>query len=88
MKQQYVIISKTEVTDTFNVGKQILVSFASKPLWQAFYWLYVQGYKGLSSFDMETAKYALSKYANPKDFEIIPLEQAQEEYKQFSDTIK
>lgn len=80
----YIIISKTERLDSNkNVGKIVLMSFASKAIWKAFYWLNIQGDALPNCYDKKTALYALNKYANKEDYELMEHSEAIKELNKF-----
>jgi len=68
MKQiEYSVVSKS----TKEHGRNVLVSFASKPLWKNYEELRRQDGKA-GRWYKETANYALNKYANKEGFEVLP----------------
>lgn len=80
----YVVISKENVFDNpIQAGKNVLVSFCRKPIWTPFYWLWVQQHPIPNYYDKETAEYALRKYANPKDYEVVEYATVQKEFKAY-----
>jgi len=81
--KNYIVISKEPQPEAHmrnSVGKKVLVSFASAPIFTAFYWLKVQKHPLPDYMSLETCKYALKKYANPKDYEIIEYIKAKIEF--------
>ena len=77
--EKYIVISKNNVPEPHMpkdwAGRDVLVSFASIPLWKSFRYLYLQKER-LPKWDKEISTYALKKYANKKDFEIMTYNEA------------
>lgn len=83
----FVVISKFDDNEPHMpadwAGKGILMSFASAPVWKSFRYIFLQKDQIPNYMDKNTALYALKKYANPQDYEVMPYEQAQKEYETF-----
>lgn len=77
----YVVVSKADVFDNpIKAGKKVLVSFCQAPIWHAFYWLWVQGHTIPNYMDKDTADYALRKYANSTDYEVVEYTTIQKQF--------
>lgn len=84
----YCVVSKENVYDRpIQAGRKVLMSFAQMPLWKAFYWIWQQK-QTLPQWSKEMADYALKKYANSKEYEVVEYTTIQKEFKTYQKTYK
>lgn len=78
--EKYIVISKNNVPEPSMgkdwAGRRVLMSFASKPLWKPFRYIFLQRDTLPNYWDKDTAQYAFKKYANSKDYEVLAYKDA------------
>jgi len=78
MENEYCVVSK----QTRNNGRTVLVSFASKPMWKNYEQLRREN-QTAGTWSIDIAEYAIKKYANKGDYEILPSDQITAEVEKY-----